>query len=90
MFEAAETCQSPGLVAVLLDWSKAFDRIKHDTLLDALRRFGIPTDMLNMIAAIYRYRSFVLRDPVVNSSQRPQAAGIAHRCFVDAQLFFLW
>ena len=89
MFEAAETCQSPGLVAVLLDWSKAFDRIKHDTLLDALRRFGIPTDMLNMIAAIYRYRSFVLRDPVVNSSQRPQAAGIAQGCPLSPYLFII-
>ena len=89
MFEAAETCQSPGLVAVLLDWSKAFDRIKHDTLLDALRRFGIPLDMLNMIEAIYKHRSFVLRDPVANSSERPQAAGIAQGCPLSPYLFVI-
>ena len=34
------------LYMVSLDWSKAFDRIKHGALIQALARFGIPDAFL--------------------------------------------
>eukprot|EP00959_Pyramimonas_sp_CCMP1952_P418232 8761957-Pyramimonas_sp.AAC.1 len=45
--------------------------------------------MLNIIVAIYIYRSFVLRDPVVNSIKRLQAAGIARGCPLSPFLFII-
>ena len=63
MFEAGHASKAPGLEAVLLDWAKAFDRIKHDASLQALRRFGMPDCMVDKIAGIYRERVFILQDP---------------------------
>ena len=80
MLEAACESQTPGLIAIFLDWSKAFDRIRHDMMLSALKRFGIPQEMLDMIAGIYKSRNFVMRDTAGNSSKRPQSAGIAQGC----------
>ena len=54
MFEAAHASKALGLVAVLRDWAKAFDRIKHEVM---LQRFGIPESMVDMIARIHSERS---------------------------------
>jgi hypothetical protein len=35
------------LYMVMLDWSKAFDRIRHDALITALGRFGLPAPFLD-------------------------------------------
>ena len=89
MFDAAECSQEPGLVAVLLDWAKAFDRIKHDAMIKALARFGIPEPILSLISSIYRTRSFILRDPAGDSSARQQRAGIAQGCPLSPYLFVI-
>ena len=54
MIDAAYASKTPGLIAVMLDWAKAFDRIRVDSMMAALRRFGLPIPMLEMIAAIYK------------------------------------
>ena len=40
MIDAAYASKTPGLIAVMLDWAKAFDRIRVDSMIAALRRFG--------------------------------------------------
>ena len=89
MFDAAYAAKSPGIIAVLLDWAKAFDRIRTSSMLQALKRFGLPTEMLEMIASIYDVRHFVLRDPCGDSTQRVQKAGIAQGCPLSPYLFIL-
>ena len=89
MFDAAYSASSPGIVSLLLDWAKALDRVRTDSMLDALRRFGLPPEMLDMIAAIYRMRRFVLKDPKGDSSVRAQSAGIAQGCPLSPYLFIL-
>jgi len=89
MFDAAYASASPGLLAVLLDWAKAFDRIRADSMLDALQRFGLPAEVVQMIAAIYETRLFVLSDPCGDSSTRVQNAGIAQGCPLSPYLFIL-
>ena len=73
----------------MLDWAKAFGRIRADSMMHALGRFGLPTPMLEMIVSIYRVRRFVLRDPCGDSSVRVQSAGIAQGCPLSPYLFIL-
>ena len=77
------------MIAVLLDWSKAFDRGKHDAFLDALRRLGLPADMLDMVAAIYKCRRYALKGPAGSSSVRKHAAGIAQGCPLLPYVFII-
>ena len=71
------------------NWAKAFDRIKPDALIHALKRFGIPQPMVDMIEGIYNGRCFVIRDPCGDSSVRLQRAGIAQGCPLSPYLFIL-
>ena len=48
------------LVALALDWSKAFDSIMPDSMYVALLRFSIPPDFIIMVKAIYISRQFYL------------------------------
>ena len=43
MVDAAVQRNDEGLLLVLLDWAKAFDRIKTESILIALRRLGCQT-----------------------------------------------
>ena len=62
LIDAAVEDPNGTLYMVMLDWSKAFDRIKQHSLIIALRRFGLPEPMLQMIAAIYDHRNFCVRN----------------------------
>ena len=77
------------LSLLALDWSKAFDRIKHNGLMAALTRFGIPTPLIDMVAGIYRRRTFVVRDNSRESSQHQQKAGVTQGYPLSPYLFIL-
>lgn len=70
-----------------LDWRKAFDCISPDRLMIALRRFGLPPKMINVIRAIYTDREFTVLDDGVESSHRSQRAGISQGCPLSPFLF---
>ena len=77
------------LLILLLDWSKAFDRVRSDSLLTALKRFGVPSHMLDMIGAIYAQRTFDVRDVGGASKTHRQNAGIAQGCPLSPYLFVM-
>jgi hypothetical protein len=89
IFDAANAAGTGGVIALLLDWAKAFDRLKVDAMLHALDRFGIPAPLLELIASIYRARYFVLKDGCNDSSKRQQMAGIAQGCPLSPYLFII-
>ena len=89
LIDAAIDDREGSLYLVLLDWSKAFDRIKQDALLTALRRFGIPEPMIQMIGAIYDGRTFEVKDGSGVSSAHGQDAGIAQGCPLSPYLFII-
>ena len=80
MVDAAHVDNGGGIILLLLDWAKAFDRVKPDCMCDALARFGVPPGMVEMVRAIYSSRYFTIVDRTGNSTERQQGAGIAQGC----------
>ena len=89
MIDAAYADKSKGLHLLLLDSAKAFDRIKTDAMVGALRRFGLPEPFVQMIMAIYKNRSFYINDHTGVSSVHGLAAGIALYCSLSPYLFII-
>ena len=89
IFDAAYEATEPGLTTVLLDWAKAFDRLKTDTMIESLRRFGIFQNMLVMISSIYEVRNFQMADCEGPDKVREQFAGIAQGCPLSPYLFIM-
>jgi len=82
--------QRHGQVSLLaLDWRKAFDCINVESLLDALRRFGLPTSFNNMVASMMRGRHFSVKDFGETSASRPQSSGISQGCTLSPLLFII-
>ena len=54
-----------------------------------LRRFGLPEHVLNVIAPIYKDRTFQLRDCGQFSSTRQQHSGISQGCPLSPFLFVM-
>lgn len=79
-----------GTVKLLaLDWRKAFDSLHVGRLSDALRRFGIPRDIVEMISVSLHHRQLVVNDCGHSSSQRPQNSGISQGCTLSPLLFIM-
>ena len=74
---------------VLLDWAKAFDRLKPVSLEKALARFGLPPEFVQMVQGIYASRRFFIQDHTGNSATHDQKAGIAQGCPLSPFLFIL-
>ena len=84
-----ESCasQNSPLILLALDWAKAFDSVMPDALLEALRRFGLPPEVLGAVRAIYSGRSFAVKDSGLTSTSREQRAGICQGCPLSPFLF---
>ena len=76
-------------VLLALDWAKAFDSLMPGPMLNALRRFGLPAEFINMLASIYDSRSFFVRDSNADSSVKSQCAGISQGCPLSLLLFVI-
>ena len=89
LIEKAWATKDGKLSAILLDWSKAFDRVDPAALLIALSRFGVPSPLVDMVAAIYRNRTFAVREGQNLSTIHPQGSGIAQGCPLSPYLFII-
>ena len=89
MIDAAHLSKSDGLLFVLLDWAKAFDRVRIDSMMKALARFGLPAGMVEMVQGIYASRRFFIHDHAGASSTYDQSSGIAQGCPLSPFLFIL-
>jgi hypothetical protein len=82
--------QRGGRVSLLaLDWAKAFDSLNVASLIDALRRFGLPADLLNVLHSLLSSRKFLVRDCGSSSDLRPQLSGISQGCTLSPLLFVM-
>ena len=85
--EQAWALKGGKLHLLALDWRKAFDCIAPERLMAALRRFGIPPYIIEIVAEIYSDRQFIVADNGVKSERRPQNAGISQGCPLSPFLF---
>ena len=82
--------QRNGQLSLLaLDWAKAFDSVNVDSMLDALRRFGVPANFIGCIESLMRNRHFYVRDCGACSSERPQLSGITQGCTLSPLVFIV-
>ena len=72
-----------------LDWAKAFDSIRPEALLTALRRFGVPEPFSQMVPNIYQNRTFLVQDAGARSRLHSQNAGVCQGCPVSPLLFVI-
>jgi hypothetical protein len=86
--EYAERAGLPGTM-IFLDWEKAFDKIKHDLLIEVLESYCVPTKLLNLIKNIYEQPKFKVEIEGVESGWYQQSSGIRQGCPLSPYLFIL-
>ena len=87
--ELARAQRNGSVVLVALDWKKAFDSINLLSLRDALRRIGMPIEVLDMVDGMMRPRKFVVSECGSESTPQPQKSGISQGCTLSPLLFVL-
>ena len=82
--------QRSGQISMLaLDWSKAFDSVNVTSMLDASRRFGIPSSIVSLIGNMLRGRQFFVEDCGSQSHVRAQRSGISQGCTLSPLPFIV-
>jgi len=61
---------------LFLDWGKAFDKVDQKRLITALKQYGIPDKLLNLVKAMYKNPIFKATIDKVDSPWMPQQTGI--------------
>ena len=74
---------------VLLDWEKAFDKVDHAKLLEALERMRVPRQVVNIIKALYIKPQFCVSMEGKVSEWRVQETGIRQGCPLSPYLFII-
>jgi hypothetical protein len=74
---------------VLLDWEKAFDKIHHDKLSEALTRIGLPKCFVSVINSLYNQPQFRVRMDTSTSEWETQHTGIRQGCPLSPYLFVI-
>ena len=77
------------VVLALLDWEKAFDKVAHARMLEALERLNLPQKFLRVIGSLYNNPSFQVKHETTMSEYRTQNAGIRQGCPLSPFLFIL-
>ena len=86
--DLAERAGTP-LYLLALDYSKAFDSIPHDKLLESLRRKGASEKNIALVAAIYHHPKFRIKIPEGISEEKPQDIGIRQGCPLSPYLYII-
>ena len=86
-----DTAEQSGNNTVLcfLDWEKAFDKINHERMFEALSRMNIPAKMIRVLQALYTCPTFQVEHDEFKSNVYEQRAGIRQGCPLSPYLFVI-
>ncbi len=86
-----DTAEQSGDNTVLcfLDWEKAFDKINHERMFEALTRMNIPAKMIRVLQALYTCPTFQVEHDEFKSNVYEQRAGIRQGCPLSSYLFVI-
>lgn len=77
------------LIMIFLDWEKAFDKIDQRKLLEAMRKIGIPEQLVKAAQGIYKNPKFKVRFKNESSETYRQETGIRQGCPLSPYLFLI-
>ena len=77
------------LVTCLLDWEKAFDRLKPEKIAVALRKYRVPEQIITAIQALYQNPTFWVELNNTKSHKKQQRRGIRQGCTLSPYLFII-
>ena len=77
------------VITVFLDWEKAFDKVNHNKLIDALKRIGLNQHFLDIVANFYSEPTFQAKYEEQRSEWKKQTSGIRQGCTLSPYLFIL-
>merc|ERR1712115_74969 len=63
------------LYMTLLDWEKAFDKVDHNALCQAMQRMGIDDKIINALRDGYEKATFFTEDDFGKSGKKQQRSG---------------
>lgn len=76
--------------ACLIDYKKAFDRVRHDQMIDVLKKTGMDGKDLRIIANLYWNQSAVLRVDGEHTEQVKILRGVRQGCVISPLIFNLY
>ena len=77
------------IIMILLDWEKAFDKIKQDKLLESLERMSLPNKIIASVRNLYSNPKFAVNMGGSQSSWKKQRRGIRQGCPLSPYLFLI-
>ena len=83
------TMRNTNLHLFFLDRKQAFDSIDHSAMVIAVRRFGLPENMLQVISSLYDFPSFTVRGMHGMEAQGEVQSGIRQGCPLSPYLFII-
>ena len=78
------------LYICFIDYTKAFDRVKHDLLFEILLKAGVPDKEINIIKNIYLQQKATLRYENETSQEITIKRGIRQGCILSPCLFNIY
>ena len=88
IIDIAESAGDP-LMLLFLDWAKAFDSIKQEELILAVKRMNVPETIVRELTQFYLSPRFRIKDVEGYSTSRRQRNGIRQGCPLSPYLFII-
>lgn len=72
-----------------MDWEKAFDKVTHEGLIEAIRRIGVDQKFVNIIKDMYSKATFKIQQEDSETGWIKQGAGRRQGCPLSPYLFLI-